>query len=145
MLFRSSSLAPAVPLGNDNAMSLYLLTIPAYTYIPTDIDTGFVENKNYTMRDIGQLDQRIGNLEYYSSLSLLEKSAQELDITDSSGNNRFKNGILVDNFIGGNVVDTDAPEYFCAFDPEAGQMRPVFDLNDITLIKDIRKIGRAHV
>lgn len=132
-----SSLSPTAPEGNDNAMTLYVVNVPAYTYDILDVYTGFVENKNYTMRDIGELEQRIGNLEYYSSLSLLEKEASDLEITDEFGNNRFKNGILVDNFIGGNVVDTEDPEYFCAFDPDAGHMRPVFNVENANLDKDV--------
>lgn len=131
-----SSLSPTAPEGNDNAMTLYVVNVPAYTYDILDVYTGFVENKNYTMRDIGELEQRIGNLEYYSSLNLLEKEASELEITDQNGLNVFKNGILVDNFLGGNVVDVDDPEYFCAFDPDAGHLRSVFNVEDANLSTD---------
>lgn len=131
-----SSLDPVAPEGSDNAMSLYTVNIPAYTYSISKINPTFIENKNYTMRDIGELEQRIGNLEYYSSLNLLEKDAASLDITDEFGNNRFKNGILADNFMGGNVVDVNDPEYFCAMDPDLGHLRPVFDMKDLDLHRD---------
>jgi hypothetical protein len=50
------------------------------------------------MKDIYTLEERIKNLEYYSTLSLLESKTESLTVTDSSGLNRFKSGFLVDNF-----------------------------------------------
>jgi hypothetical protein len=52
------------------------------------------------MRDIGKLEKRIDNIEYYTTLNLLEKQAKELVILDTAGLTRFKNGILVDSFTG---------------------------------------------
>ena len=37
------------------------------------------------MRDIGKLESRMENLEYYTQLSLLETSAQNLQIQDKDG------------------------------------------------------------
>ncbi|WP_292484288.1 DUF4815 domain-containing protein, partial [Methanohalobium sp.] len=53
----------------------------------------------YTMGDISTLEQRIRNLEYYSTLNLLEQSAKSLSVTDNNGLSRFKSGFLVDNFL----------------------------------------------
>jgi hypothetical protein len=50
------------------------------------------------MQDISGLETRIKNLEFYTSLSLLENNAKNLQIKDSSGLDRFKSGIFVDNF-----------------------------------------------
>ena len=55
------------------------------------------------MRDIGRLEKRIQNVEYYTQLSLLEFDAQSLQIQDANGFDRFKNGFVVDNFSDHNV------------------------------------------
>ena len=52
------------------------------------------------MRDIGKIEKRIEKLEYYTVLSLLEQDTFNTQIKDEFGNDRFKNGILVDNFEG---------------------------------------------
>ena len=57
------------------------------------------------MRDIGRLEKRIENTEYYTQLSLLEQSAQTLQIQDANGFDRFKNGFVVDNFTGHSIGD----------------------------------------
>ena len=45
--------------------------------------------KRYRMQDIGDLEQRIKNLEYYTSLSMLETQTQNLFVPDADGLNKF--------------------------------------------------------
>ena len=80
-------------------MHLYTIELPAYTLSTEDITIKKVDNQRYTMRDIGKLENRIESLEYYTQLSLLENTAQNLQIQDADGFDRFKNGFIVDNFI----------------------------------------------
>ena len=50
------------------------------------------------MKDIKDLEDRIKNLEYYTSLSLLETDTSNMFIPDADGLNKFKSGFYVDNF-----------------------------------------------
>lgn len=126
---------PVPPSDDVNAMTLYTLTVPAYTFNVSDIRVRYNDNKRYTMRDIGELERRIENLEYYTSLSFLEKETASLDISgidsvDSLFNprgDRFKNGILVDSFIGHAISDITNDDFQAAIDPENGELRPSFD------------------
>ena len=56
-----------------------------YTFNAEDCTLTFIENKRYTMRDIGALEKRITALEYYTSLSMLEKETEDLFIDDLKG------------------------------------------------------------
>jgi hypothetical protein len=89
---------PLVPTDETNGMTLYILAIPPYTSYVSDIQIKYVDNKRYTMRDIGRLEKRINNLEYYTQLSLLEKQAKDTSIPDASNQEKFKNGFAVDPF-----------------------------------------------
>ena len=89
--------------------------------------------KRFTMRDIGVLEQRIKNLEYYASLNLLENFAKDQTIVNSSGLDRFKNGILVDAFTGHNVGAVLDPDYHIAIDPKLKHARPFFKMESIPL------------
>jgi len=117
---------PQLPADDDDSMTLYNLEMPAYTFNSDDIKVNYVDNKRFTMRDIGKLERRIENLEYYVSLSLLEKEADGLIITDANNQDRFKNGILVDPFGGHNIGDVFNPDYACAIDFENKHLRPGF-------------------
>ena len=135
---------PMEPPPRGDAMTIGLLNIPPYPSLPkiNAIDLGRPEIgvrvkperiMRYTMRDIGVLKDRIDNLEYYTSLSLLEQSAEQLVLSDASGNNRFKNGILVDNFVGHAVGDVKDNDYTIAMDIENRELRPSFRLNDVQM------------
>ena len=121
-----SSLTPTTPPDKDNAMTLYTLLLPAYTADPKKIRQTYNDNRRYTMRDIGTLEKRISNLEYYTSLNLLEQQAKSQEIIDDTGMNRFKNGILVDPFTGHRIGDVLNADYFCAVDPENQELRPPY-------------------
>ena len=129
----ASALTPENPGVLDNAMHLYTLFIPAYTLDTADVGIEVIDNRRYTMRDIGKLERRIENVEYYTQLSLLETSAQSLQIQDANGFDRFKNGFVVDNFTGHNIGDAGNIDYKVSMDYAAGEMRPTFNEDAIAL------------
>ena len=92
------ALYPVLPVNDTNGMVLYEVIIPPYTAIAEDVSIKYVDNKRYTMQDIGKIDKRVKNLEYYTQLSLLEKQAKDTSIPDSSLFEKFKQGIAVDSF-----------------------------------------------
>jgi len=131
----ASSVAPRIPGTLDNAMHLYTLFLPAYTLDTSEVGIEHVDNKRYTMRDIGRIENRIETAEYYTQLSLLETAAQTLQIQDSNGLDRFKNGFVVDNFTGHNIGDVGNGDYKVAIDYANGEMRPTFHEDAVQLIE----------
>lgn len=114
------SLNPIFPTEPDGSLVIANITHTPYTgYIPTEAPPGFVsdlsiekvKHKRYTMQDIAGLEGRINQVEYYTSLSLLEQKASSLQISDAYGLNRFKNGILVDDFSSYSTADTLSVDY----------------------------------
>jgi hypothetical protein len=113
-------LNPNNPNIPDNSLVLADLIHNPYTgYVPTETPSGTLpdlsvnklQHRRYTMADIAGLDSRINNIEYYTSLSLLEQNANSLQISDAYGLNRFKNGILVDDFSGLSATETGSPDF----------------------------------
>jgi hypothetical protein len=141
-----SQVNPQTPLYPDGVMVLSVINVPPYPSLTTDqadgllavnqssknmvrdlsttITSSLVTNRRYTMRDIGVLDQRISNLEYYQQLSLLEKQASSMTVTDQNGLDRFKNGIFVEPFSDFTLSDVTNPEYSIAIDQAKGYARP---------------------
>ena len=89
---------PKMPEPLSNTMTIATVYLPPFLYSTSDAEVKFVEHKRYQMTDIAKLEQRIKNLEYYTSLNLLESQTLNLFVEDSNGLNRFKSGIFVDNF-----------------------------------------------
>ena len=108
------------PSNDQSLMELATITLPPYLYNPDNVSISLVDNRRYTMRDIGQLEDRIENLERVTSLSLLEVSTEALRIEDEDGNNRFKSGFFVDNFVDRTLSDQN----LTSADINGGQLRP---------------------
>lgn len=132
----SSALNPPVPDSQDDAMTAFWLRIPPYTYSPKDIEIKHIENKRYTMKDIGNIAKRVNNLEYYTSLNMLETQAKSEQIFDESGLDRFKSGILVDSFNDSGVANVSSSEFHCSIDRHQGICRPTFEESNVGLVYD---------
>ena len=90
-------------------------------------------NKGYTMRDISRLDRRISQLEYYTVLNALETETKDKEILDEAGLNRFKNGIVSDNFENLRFSEVTSPEFSAAIDPAYKEITPKIRQFDIDL------------
>ena len=69
--------------------------------------------RGYSMQDIGDLERRISDLEYYVSLTLAETDVKNKVIPGVGGVDRFKFGFLVDSFNDTSTADTGHPEFSC--------------------------------
>jgi hypothetical protein len=123
----SSSLNPVEPQAPSDAMSLYIVEHPAYGFNINDDSTFYpVDQKRFTMKDIGKLENRIKNLEFYTTLSLLELDTAVFSVKDSFGLDRFKNGFVVESFRGHGIGDVRNLDYNISMDFEKGELRPAF-------------------
>jgi hypothetical protein len=127
--------APKPPADPIDGMMLYTIALNPYTMSTSDMTITPTKNPRYTMHDIGKLEDRIANLEYYTNLNQLETQTATYSVTDTkTGLDRFKNGFVVDNFVDhsiGNVFDSD---YNCAVDPTNNTLRPVFVQNSNQMV-----------
>jgi len=99
---------PKEPVVNDTElMELATIVLPPYLYDTDNVSINLFDNRRYTMRDIGKLEDRVENLERVTSLSLLEVNTESLRIEDVDGNNRFKSGFFVDDFNDTSLLDAD--------------------------------------
>ncbi len=82
-------------------------------------------HKRYTMADIGRLETRLKNVEFYTQLSLLETDTASLTIIDAkTGLDRFKSGFFVDNFRNHTGQALSHPNNKNSIDKKTGQLRP---------------------
>ena len=123
------ALVPELPRDPQDSMILYELFVSAFTFSPENVNAKMIDNKRYTMRDIGKLERRIKTLEYYTTLSLLEKEAANYQLPAD----HFKNGFLVDNFYGHNVGNPSHPDYSVSMDKSRGIVRPQFKEDEVRL------------
>ena len=92
---------------------------------PQDLE--IEQPRRYSMEDIGNLERRIKDLEYYVSLTVLELGIKDLRVPSSvSPNiNRFKFGFFADSFDTLAYTDTTSIEYAASI--ENGRAVPPFE------------------
>ena len=121
---------PTSPQDDKNSMTLYVLTVPPYTFSPNEVSVKPVQNRRYTMKDISLLERRLESLESGDVSDSIQSKSRNLSIRDDAGAEILKNGILVDDFSGHSVGDINDPDYSCSIDFETGEMRPAFESNN---------------
>ena len=139
--FSENPIPPVIPSG---VLHIADIKVPAYPAL-TSIDAGRANKpeytakviqrniRGYTMRDIGKLDKRIRQLEYYTVLNQLEASAKDKLITDGEGNDRFKNGIFTDSFEDLSVADVNNVEFSAGIDIAEKSITPKIEQFDVDL------------
>ena len=78
----------------------------------------------YTMKDIDDMSKKLERLVYYVTLSALETSTSNLLIQDANGNNRFKNGIIVDPFKDLSIADVGDATFNASVDASETALKP---------------------
>ena len=131
-----SSLRPGYPPEPETALTLFLLDVPAYTFEPDDVLYEYIPQKNYTSRDIADIEVRLNDLEYMTALNSLETEADTLTITNPDGTIGLKTGMLVDGFNGHQIGDVSNPDHDCSIDFEEGELRPPFETESVAMEYD---------
>ena len=108
----------------DDAIEIASVMLHPFLYEPRQAEIDFLKYKRYKMSDIKDLEDRIKNLEYYTSLSMLETQTSNLFIPDADGLNKFKSGFFVDNFTSLKPQETDGFRVKCSLDSSKNELRP---------------------
>jgi hypothetical protein len=124
LIVGSGSPNPQPPTEISDAMNIATLEIPAYVYDVNDIKISLVENRRYTMKDIGSLEDRIENLEKFASLTLLELDVKSLQVIDDDGLglSKFKCGFFADSFVDTSSIDFKNQDTRASIDGSNGEL-----------------------
>tara|TARA_B100000575_G_scaffold144179_1_gene115156 strand:- start:1293 stop:8828 length:7536 start_codon:yes stop_codon:yes gene_type:complete len=126
---------PKLPNTIDNALEVATIKLPPYVYNTGDINLTIARHKRFRMKDIVTLENRIKNIEYYTSLSLLEVETSNMSLRDPQTNlERFKSGFFVDNFKSATGGDINNSQYKASIDAIDGRLRPQHYTTSIDLL-----------
>jgi hypothetical protein len=125
------AIRPRRPNIEANDLLLYEMIIPPYTLVdtagvPTSVGLTAYDYKRYTMQDISKVEERIKRLEYYTAISQLEKNTLDQPELDQNDNERFKNGIVVDNFTSADTAAVEQIDFAASIDTRLHELHPAF-------------------
>ena len=130
-----SAQIPAPPDNLQDGMLLATMIHAPYGFDPSsDVIIEKSDNRRYTMRDIGKLEKRLDQVEYYTSLNMLESDTFNIEIMDSSGKNRLKNGFIVDDFTDHSKSSTVNADYSAALSYENGTCQSSHYTTNVALL-----------
>lgn len=121
--------SPIVPEDLGDSMTLFVLSIPAYTFNATDVKADSVGNSRFTMKDIGNISKRVDDLEQFAVLNEQELDVVSRNIVKKNGIGGIKTAVLVDTFDGHSVADVADSDHRCSIDLERRELRPSFNAN----------------
>lgn len=138
-----SSFDPQTPKSPEGSLALYDISLEPYTLNKDDVELTFIKNKNYTMKDIGKLEDRLDDIVELTTLSLLENDTASITVLDSAGNPRTKAGFLADNFTNYAFSDTLNPSYRASIDQGENELTPKFVENSVRILYDADNAGNT--
>ena len=133
IVYGTPSEQPERPDPIDNALEICRVELPPYLFRVDQASLSFLTHKRYQMKDIKELEDRIKSLEYYTTLSLLEKETANLFVPDPEGLNRFKSGFFVDNFNDFRAQD-ESLSINNSIDRKFNELRPRHYTNSVDLV-----------
>lgn len=136
---------PQDPRPPTDAMVLHSVNVLPYTTSPAAAEIQMVDNRRYTMRDIGLIDKRLQNVEYYTTLNSLEKSAVDISVLDVNGLERTKYGVLADSFTDFGLSDVLAQDSQFALELRTGYMHHKSNTYSHQLAVDSSSINNIKV
>ena len=139
------SFEPIYPSVPARSMELYRLRVNPFTLDEQDVSYNIVDNKRYTMRDIGKIENRINRVEDAVSLSLLELDTKSIDVLDANGNPRTRSGFVADDFSDQTFTDTLSPDHRASVDPAGGFARPSVNVKNSGLYYDASDAGNSNI
>lgn len=146
LILGQSSEFPTAPKISNEVLDVATIIGKPYVYnVTTDITINLTDNKRYTMSDLRGIENRVSNLEYYTSLSLLELSVKDLQIEDKDGFNKFKSGFFVDNFDSYEFSNTESLIYDAAISNNTLSSPIQKDRVDLTLYSDDSEVTSSEI
>ena len=126
---------PKLPNTIDNSLEVATITMNPYVYDTATVKLSLAKHKRFRMKDIATIENRVKNVEYYTSLSLLEVETSNMSLRDPQTNlDRFKSGFFVDNFKSVASGDVMNKQFKASIDSTEGKLRPQHYTTSIDLL-----------
>lgn len=134
------SVNPNEPVDDSDLskLSLAVIEIPPYTVSAFDVKITYDDNRRYTMKDLGVIDDLTIRLDKAVKLQSIEIDILRGIITNEQGDILLKSGILAEDFSSLDKSDLASGFFACAIDDSEKEAFPAFSAYnlDLSLVND---------
>lgn len=135
-----SSLDPKAPVTTNDDMDLYHVKMKPYVFdINTDVTTKYIENRRYTMRDIGEIENSVENVERDRYLEVLQSDTIARGAAVST--NIIESSAMVDDFSTHAFADVSNRDHNCSMDYVNRGLKPAFETRGVDLTQNTLGTG----
>lgn len=129
---------PGEPIDDSDITKLALATleIPPYCISAFDVKIAFEDNKRYTMKDIGRIEDLTIRLDQTVRLQNIEINLLRNIITNEDGDVLLKSGILVEDFSSLEKAELGTGYFSCAVDEGERECFPMFAAYNLDLFPE---------
>ena len=128
-----ASLDPKPPTTTSEDMDLYQVKMAPYIFdLDKDVTVKFIENKRYTMRDIGEIENKVENVERDRYLEVLQSDAIARGAAEST--NVIQDSVLIDDFSSQTFADVPNRDHNASINYRDRGVKPAFEASGADLV-----------
>lgn len=121
-------------VSDSTKMSIAILDIPPYTFSAFDVKITYDDNKRFTMRDIGKIEDLVIKLEKAVKVHAMEISILKSTVlNENTGEILVKSGILIEDFTNLEKADIIGGTFSCVIDENEKECFPAINAYNINL------------
>ncbi len=121
---------PQPPVTTDEDMDLYLLKVKPYVFdLNKDVTVKYIENKRFTMRDVGEISNQTDGVERDRNFEILYSDAIARGASESA--TLIEDSTIVDDFSTQSFGDVNNRDHNCSIDYRDRGLYPAFQTKGI--------------
>jgi len=139
----AESIYPIEPEDNSDLtkLSLAVIDIPPFATSAFDVNIAYDDNRRFTMKDIGKIEDLTIRLDKAVKLQSVEIASLRSVITNDDGDILLKSGILIEDFSNLDKSDLASGYFNCAVDEDEKECFPSFNAYYV----DLQTIADADI
>jgi hypothetical protein len=129
----ASSLPASAPQTSSEDMDLYSIIMKPYVFnIETDVKFKYIDNKRFTMRQIGEIEDDLDRVENDNYLESLKNNA--VSRASNLTGTLLEEGVLVDDFSGHAYSDVTLKDHNCSMDFSLRKLHPPYTTDSVKMV-----------
>lgn len=133
----ADALNPTSPVTTPYDMDMFEIVMKPYVFNEdTDIKVRYIDNQRFTMREIGDIEDKVEENFNNQYVERLKSDAISRALSYNTSGQIIEDGIFVDDFSSHAFSDVTIRDHNCAVDTRERGLRPPYTTNSVPMVDD---------